>query len=88
MEELETALDHLVDSSDISWYYYIRYTDGKVWLCDTFWRFKDNIEQTRAQFEKLFGQFMPSVNQGMPELETEDLPELKVEEEQEEEGGG
>ena len=88
MEELETALDHLVESSDISWYYYIKYTDGKVSLRDTFLRFKDNNEKTRAQFEKLFGQFMPSVNLGMPELEAEKLPEIKEEGEEENQGGG
>ena len=88
MEELETALDHLVESSDISWYYYIKYNDGKVSLRDTFLRYKESNEKIRAQFEKLFGQFMPSVNQGMPELEAENLPKLKEEGEKEEEGGG
>ena len=48
MEELETALDHLVESSDISWYYYIKYNDGKVSLRDTFLRYKESNEKIRA----------------------------------------
>ena len=72
MDELETALDHLVYSSDISRHYYIQYTDGKVSLRETFLTFRTKIEEARSQFEKLFSQFMPSVNQGMPELKPED----------------
>ena len=62
MDELETALDHLVYSSDISWYYYIQYVDGKVILRDNFSAFKVKINDARANFEQLFGKFMPSVN--------------------------
>ena len=80
IDELETALDHLMALSQPNWFFYMQYVDGIPVLRENFVAYKQRLEDTSETFITLFNEFMPSVKDGMPELPPSDVVPTENEE--------
>ena len=43
IDELETGLNHIIAISDLNWFFYVKYVEGKPILRDTWFRYKERL---------------------------------------------